>query len=144
MVWLIWFQHGGRIQRNFEGLESGSRGASNNPTRTSIHSGKIEGKREWASAGNCQDEKSLQSSGKSATRGPWHEVHLAYTYTLCTLCTILWCTTPIYNTIKGSRRMLKVPPFKSPGLHILVFQDRSKRGAFNMFEKYVQKIFTCS
>ena len=33
-------------------------------------------------------------------------------------------------------RMLKVPPIKSLGLHISVFQGRSKRGAFNTFEKY--------
>ena len=33
----------------------------------------------------------------------------------------------------------KNTPLKSSGLHILVFQDRSKRGVFNMFQKYVPK-----
>ena len=36
-------------------------------------------------------------------------------------------------------QMLKAPPLKSSGLYILVFQDRPDRGAYNMFEKYVQK-----
>ena len=42
----------------------------------------------------------------------------------------------LVNT-KNPRRMLKVPPLKSSGLHILVFQDRSERGKFNMFEKVI-------
>ena len=35
--------------------------------------------------------------------------------------------------------MLKAPPLKSLGKHISVFQDKSERGAFNMFEEYVRK-----
>ena len=35
--------------------------------------------------------------------------------------------------------MIKAPPLKSLGLHIWVFHDKSKRGAFNMFKNYVQK-----
>ena len=37
--------------------------------------------------------------------------------------------------LENKEGMLKAPPLKSSGLHILVFQDRSERGAFNMFEK---------
>ena len=36
-------------------------------------------------------------------------------------------------------RMLKAPPLKSSGLRISVFRDRSERGAFNMFKKYIWK-----
>ena len=35
--------------------------------------------------------------------------------------------------------MLKAPPLNSLGLHISVFQDRSERGAYNVFKKYVRK-----
>ena len=35
------------------------------------------------------------------------------------------------------RRMLKAPLLKSSGLHFSVFQDKSERGAFTMFKKYV-------
>ena len=36
-------------------------------------------------------------------------------------------------------RMLKAPLLNSLGLQISVIQDRSERGAFNMFKKYVLK-----
>ena len=42
--------------------------------------------------------------------------------------------------LQSDRRMLKAPPLKPSGLHFSVFQDRSKRGAFNkMFEKVLNK-----
>ena len=37
------------------------------------------------------------------------------------------------------QKMLKAPPLKSSDLHISVFQGRSERGVFNIFEKYVRK-----
>ena len=37
--------------------------------------------------------------------------------------------------LDGDWWMLKQPPLKSLSLYILVFQDRSERGAFNMFKK---------
>ena len=38
----------------------------------------------------------------------------------------------------------KSTPSYSSGLHLSVFQGKSKRGAFKMFEKYVLKISTIS
>ena len=38
----------------------------------------------------------------------------------------------------------KSTPSYSSSLHLTVFQDKSERGAFNMFKKYVQKSLTIS
>ena len=53
-----------------------------------------------------------------------------------------------FKTLSASKKykilkigwMLKAPPLNSLGLHILVFQDRFERGAYNMFKNPFEKV----